>query len=94
MPIADRHHEYMNAVKERLERAGLRVELDDRNEKIGFKIREAQLAKIPYMLVAGDKEAEAGTLSVRKRGGVDLGTQSVDEFLAFVLKEVAEKTIN
>ena len=94
LPIADRHHEYMNAVKERLERAGLRVELDDRNEKIGFKIREAQLAKIPYMLVAGDKEAEAGTLSVRKRGGIDLGSQSLDEFLAFILKEVAEKTIS
>jgi threonyl-tRNA synthetase len=84
----------MNAVKERLERAGLRVELDDRNEKIGFKIREAQLAKIPYMLVAGDKEAESGTLSVRKRGGVDLGTQSLDDFLSFILKEVAKKTIS
>ncbi|MBR6693532.1 MAG: threonine--tRNA ligase [Clostridia bacterium] len=94
LPIADRHHDYMKQVKERLERAGLRVELDDRNEKIGFKIREAQLAKIPYMLVAGDKEAEAGTLSVRKRGGVDLGTQTIDDFLAAVLKEVAEKTIN
>ena len=84
----------MKQVKERLEGAGLRVELDDRNEKIGFKIREAQLAKIPYMLVAGDKEAEAGTLSVRKRGGVDLGTQTIDDFLSAVLKEVAEKTIN
>ena len=94
LPIADRHHDYMKQVKERLERAGLRVELDDRNEKIGFKIREAQLAKIPYMLVAGDKEAEAGTLSVRKRGGVDLGTQTIDDFLSAVLKEVAEKTIN
>ncbi len=94
LPIADRHHDYMMAVKQRLENAGLRVELDDRNEKIGFKIREAQLAKIPYMLVAGDKEAESGTLSVRKRGGIDGGTQTVDEFLANVLKEVAEKTIN
>ena len=93
LPIADRHHEYMNEVKERLERAGLRVELDDRNEKIGFKIREAQLAKIPFMLVAGDKEAESGTLSVRRRGGIDLGVKTVDEFLSEILKEIADKEI-
>ncbi len=93
LPIADRHHDYMQKVRERLERAGLRVELDDRNEKIGFKIREAQLAKIPYMLVAGDKEEESGTLSVRRRGGVDLGSMTVDEFLNDVLREIAEKEI-
>ncbi len=93
LPIADRHQEYMLKVKQQLESAGLRVELDDRNEKIGFKIREAQLAKIPYMLVAGDKEAESGTLSVRFRGGIDEGTKTVDEFLAGALKEIAEKKI-
>ena len=93
LPIADRHHEYMQSVKERLERAGLRVELDDRNEKIGFKIREAQLAKIPFMLVAGDKEAENGTLSVRRRVGIDLGVKSVDEFLSEILTEIANKEI-
>lgn len=94
LPIADRHKEYLMNVKEELEKAGIRVELDDRNEKIGFKIREAQLAKIPYMLVAGDKEAENGTLSVRKRGGVDLGAQTLDEFMNFILKEIREKTIS
>ena len=94
LPIADRHKEYLLNVKEELEKAGMRVELDDRNEKIGFKIREAQLAKIPYMLVAGDKEAENGTLSVRKRGGVDLGAQTLDEFMNFVLKEIRDKTIS
>lgn len=94
LPIADRHKEYLMNVKEELEKAGMRVELDDRNEKIGFKIREAQLAKIPYMLVAGDKEAENGTLSVRKRGGVDLGAQTLDEFMNFILKEIREKTIS
>ncbi len=94
LPIADRHKEYLMNVKEELEKAGMRVELDDRNEKIGFKIREAQLAKIPYMLVAGDKEAENGTLSVRKRGGVDLGAQSLDEFMNFILEEIREKTIS
>ncbi len=93
LPIADRHKEYLMQVKERLEAAGLRVELDDRNEKIGFKIREAQLAKIPYMLVAGDKETEEGTLSVRRRGGVDLGSKTVDEFLSEVLLEIAKKEI-
>ena len=94
LPIADRHKEYLMNVKEELEKAGMRVELDDRNEKIGFKIREAQLAKIPYMLVAGDKEAENGTLSVRKRGGVDLGAQTLDEFMNFILEEIREKTIS
>ena len=94
LPIADRHKEYLLKVKDELEKAGMRVELDDRNEKIGFKIREAQLAKIPYMLVAGDKEAENGTLSVRKRGGVDLGAQTLDEFMNFILKEIREKTIS
>ena len=94
LPIADRHKEYLMNVKDELEKAGMRVELDDRNEKIGFKIREAQLAKIPYMLVAGDKEAENGTLSVRKRGGVDLGAQTLDEFMNFILKEIREKTIS
>ena len=93
LPIADRHKEYLLKVKDELEKAGMRVELDDRNEKIGFKIREAQLAKIPYMLVAGDKEAENGTLSVRKRGGVDLGAQTLDEFMNFILEEIREKTI-
>ena len=70
---------------------GLRVELDERSEKIGYKIREAQLQKIPYMLVVGDKEAESGTVSVRMRGEGDIGAMAVDDFLARALLEVAEK---
>ena len=68
LPISERHHDTARAVYEKLCGAGLRVELDERSEKIGYKIREAQLQKIPYMLVVGDKEAESGTVSVRMRG--------------------------
>ena len=69
LPIADRHLEYAPAVRDRLAAAGLRVELDERQEKIGYKIREAQLQKVPYMLVVGDREAAEGTVSVRSRAG-------------------------
>jgi threonyl-tRNA synthetase len=68
-------------VRERLAAAGLRVELDDRQEKIGYKIREAQLQKVPYMLVIGDREAAEGTVAVRSRAGGDLGARAIDEFL-------------
>ena len=67
LPIADRHLDYAASVRDRLAAAGLRVELDERQEKIGYKIREAQLQKIPYMLVVGDREAAEGTVSVRSR---------------------------
>ena len=76
LPIADRHAEYARSVRDRLAAAGLRVELDERQEKIGYKIREAQLQKIPYMLVAGDREAAEATVAVRSRSGGDLGAQT------------------
>ena len=81
LPIADRHAAYAASVRDRLAAAGLRVELDGRQEKIGYKIREAQFQKVPYMLVAGDREAADGTVSVRSRSGGDLGARSVDDFI-------------
>jgi threonyl-tRNA synthetase len=71
--------------------AGLRVELDARQEKIGYKIREAQLQKIPYMLVAGDREAAEGTVSVRSRSGGDLGARAIEDFVRQAQAEVASK---
>jgi len=91
LPIADRHTPYAETVRERLAAAGLRVELDARQEKVNFKIREAQLQKIPYMLVVGDREAAEGTASVRSRSGGDLGPRAVDDFVTRALAEVAAK---
>ena len=91
MPIADRHAEYARAVTERLRTAGLRVELDERQEKIGFKIREAQLQKIPYMLVTGDREAAESTISVRSRSGGDQGARRVEEFIEAAQAEIRMK---
>ena len=81
MPITDRNLDYARQVTARLSEAGLRVELDDRSEKVNLKIREAQLQKVPYMLVVGDREAAAGTVSVRNRKHGDQGAKSVDSFL-------------
>ncbi len=91
LPIADRHLAYAATVRDRLAAAGLFVELDERQEKIGYKIREAQLQKVPYMLVVGDREAEQGAVSVRTRAGGDQGAQPVDAFIAAVLDEIARK---
>lgn len=88
LPIADSHINYAKEVKEKLENKGVRVELDDRNEKIGYKIREAQLQKIPYMLVLGDKEKEAGTVGVRSRKDGDIGAMDIDEFIAKIAEEI------
>lgn len=88
LPIADSHINYAKEVKEKLENKGVRVELDDRNEKIGYKIREAQLQKIPYMLVLGDKEKEAGTVGVRSRKDGDIGAMDIDEFIAKIVEEI------
>ncbi len=93
LPISDKHHAYAAALKEKLEAAGLRVECDMRNEKIGYKIREAQLQQTPYMLVVGDKEAESGTVSPRHRKDGDLGAMSVEDFIAKTQAEVASKEI-
>ena len=91
LPISDRHLEYAASVRGRLQAAGLRASLDERQEKIGYKIREAQLQKIPYMLVVGDKEAAEGTVSVRSRSGGDLGPETVDGFVKMARQEVSSK---
>jgi threonyl-tRNA synthetase len=88
LPIVDRHVEYGAAVRAKLAAAGLRVDLDGRQEKIGYKIRGAQLQKVPYMLVAGDREMADGTVSVRSRTGGDLGPRSVDAFIAAARAEI------
>ncbi|MBI2187821.1 MAG: threonine--tRNA ligase [Acidobacteria bacterium] len=93
LPIADRHLAYAATVRDRLAAAGLRVELDERQEKIGYKIREAQLQKVPYMLVVGDREAADGTVSVRSRSGGDLGPRSVDAFLRDARGEIQRKDL-
>ena len=92
MPITDRAADYAKSVAARLDAAKVRVETDLRNEKIGYKIREAQLQKIPYMLVVGDKEAEAGTVSVRTRAGVDLGAMPLDEFMDKIGEQIASRS--
>jgi threonyl-tRNA synthetase len=91
LPIADRHIAYGRQVTERLKAAGIRAELDDRNEKVNLKIREAQLQKIPYMLVAGDREVQSGTVSVRNRRRGDLGPKSLEEFLAEIRHLIENK---
>lgn len=94
LPISERHHDYCEKLQKELEDAGLRVESDMRNEKIGYKIREAQLQKTPYMLVIGDKEVESGKISVRHRKEGDLGTMDVKDFIARAQKEVADKKLD
>lgn len=93
LPIADRHLDYLNAIKDRLEKRGIRCEIDDRSEKIGFKIRSAQLEKVPYMLVAGDNDIENSTVSVRSRKDGEQGACSVDEFIQKIEKEIETKSL-
>jgi threonyl-tRNA synthetase len=93
LPIADRHLDYARKVTDRLAAAGLRVELDDRQEKINYKIREAQLQKIPYMLVTGDREAAEGTVAVRNRSAGDLGARAIEQFVADALDEIRRKDL-
>ena len=93
LPIGPSQHEYAREVMKTLKSAGIRCELDDRNEKIGYKIREAQLEKVPYMLVIGEKEMEAGAVAVRSRKNGDMGAVSSDEFLKNILKEIADKAL-
>lgn len=87
LPIADRHIEHASKIKERLEKENLRVELDERNEKIGYKIREAQIEKVPYMLIIGDKEVKNESLALRLRSEEDLGQVKIDEFIRKIKKE-------
>ena len=88
IPISERLRDEAMAVTDSLKAAGIKVTCDDRNEKMGYRIREAQLEKIPYMLIVGDKEVETNTVSVRKRGGVDLGSMTLDEFIAKAKEEI------
>ena len=94
MNITDNQIDYVDKVVEALKKKGIRVETDLRNEKIGYKVREAQLQKIPYMLVLGDKEMQDGSVSVRSRKGGNLGTMSLDDFIAKLLDEIEQKKIN
>lgn len=91
LPITDRQVDYAYDIKSKLENLGFRAEVDGRNEKIGYKIREGQLEKIPYMLVLGDREAKEQTVAVRKRGEGDTGASSIDAFIATLTTEVANK---
>jgi threonyl-tRNA synthetase len=93
LPITERQNAYAKEVYQKLFEAGFRVELDDRNEKLQAKIRDAQLQKVPYMLVIGGKEAEAGSVSVRHRSKGDLGPRPLDQFSADLHQEVASRTI-
>lgn len=94
LPIADRHHEYSRNLATRLEEAGIRVEADLRNEKIGYKIRQAQAEKVPYMLIVGDKEVQQGTASLRTRREGDVGPVGIAEFEARVLEEIRTRQNN
>ncbi len=92
LPLSEKMLDKAEEITETLKQYGLRAETDVRNEKIGYKIREAQMQKVPYMLVIGEREAEAGLVSVRSRKDGDIGTMTIDEFVTKALKEVAEKT--
>jgi threonyl-tRNA synthetase len=91
LPVADRHNDYARAVSAQLQASGLRARVDDRSESIGRKIREAELAKTPYMLVVGDREAAAGAASLRRHREGDLGTSEVGEIAARLAAEAAER---
>jgi threonyl-tRNA synthetase len=88
IPIADRHMEYAHQVESKLKAAGLRVEVDERAERMNSKIRDAQNQKIPYMLVVGDKEAENGQVALRLRGGDNPGPIDVDSFITRAQKDI------
>ena len=89
--LTDRTKDKVEEITEELKRSGIHAEADVRNEKVGFKIREAQLEKVPYMLIIGDKEAENGTVAVRSRKDGDIGAMSFDEFKQKILVEIATK---
>ena len=91
LPVAEVHQDYAWEAAARLKKAGIRVQVDDRNEKLGYRIRESQVKKIPYTFVVGDREAEEGTVSVRKRGEGDLGSKSLEEVLALLADEIRSK---
>jgi len=93
LPVADRHLDYVYEIKKALEEKGMRVEVDGRSEKIGYKIREAQLEKVPYMFIIGDKDIEAQTVSVRHRKEGDLGAMKLEQFIEKAVEEIETKAI-
>ena len=93
LPISDKFAQYAESVKKQLDEAGIRVELDTRSEKIGYKIREAQMQKIPYMLIVGQKEQEEGLVAVRSRFAGDEGQKSLDGFIVEIKNEIENKKI-
>ena len=93
LPISDKFGEYAESVRKQLDDAGIRVELDTRSEKIGYKIREAQMQKIPYMLIVGQKEQEEGLVAVRSRFAGDEGQKSLGEFVEAVREEIRTKAV-
>ncbi len=92
LPITDRQLDYAKSLQAKMKEVGIRVDVDDRSEKIGYKIREAQMEKVPYMLVIGDKEMEAGQVAVRRRDQGDMGAVNAEDFIATVLSDIANKT--
>jgi threonyl-tRNA synthetase len=92
VPIADRHNDYCHEVGAKLAAAGVRVEVNDSNDRMNSKIRHAQLQKVPYMLVAGDREVESATVAVRTRTGENLDPMSADEVVEKFLKQIADKS--
>jgi threonyl-tRNA synthetase len=91
LPISDKYQEYANSVVQQLKNADIRVSIDDRNEKIGKKIRDTEIAKVPYMLIIGEKEMQDDVVSVRRQGKGDAGTVSVSTFLEQVVKEKKDR---
>jgi threonyl-tRNA synthetase len=94
LPITEKHLDYAKSVVEKLKEANIRVELDDRNERLQAKIRDAQMEKVAYMLILGDKEVENGTVAERGRSGKDFGPQPLEKFISDIRKEIDEKIIN
>jgi threonyl-tRNA synthetase len=91
VPITDRHHQYAATVLSELSRVGVRAEVDERSEKVGYKIREAELQKVPYMVIVGDKESDVGQVSVRKRSEGDVGSMNLAEFVATIKEEIVAR---
>ena len=93
LPITDKQLDYARKIKEELLNKGIRVEVDERQEKVGYKIREAQMEKVPYMLIVGDKEIEASAVGVRARKEGDIGQMSVENFISHIQNEVKNYSI-
>jgi threonyl-tRNA synthetase len=91
LPISDKFMDYANTILESLKKADIRVEIDDRQEKIGKKIRDTELARVPYMLVVGEKEMNEGKASIRRQGKGDLGAKDINEFISEIVAEIAER---